>query len=160
MAVAQALLAAGADVTLKCHDDESALNRAVEQEHVDIAQVIIEHGVEHGMDVNAEGSAEGRTPLHVAARFNIADVVDVLIEAGANIDRENDFGNTPLHTALDKSSFATALVLLKHGASVSRQNELGDSPLHYAAATAGPPGTTKIIQLLLSKGAERKSHQQ
>ena len=151
MAVTQALLAAGTDVTIKCNDGKSALDRATSRRFRDIAKVIIEHGVEHGVDVNAEGTA-GRIALHVAALFDMAEVVDVLMEAGANIEREDDGGNTPLHIALGRSSSTATAALLKHGASVIKQNSQGYSPLHFAAATAGDAGAT-MVDVLVESGA-------
>ena len=155
-AMAQALLAAGADVTIKRKDGKSALDRAAGKRSGDLARVIIEHGVEHGVDVNGQGAA-GRTPLHVAAHFNMAEVVGLLVEAGADIDREDNRGNTPLHIALRRSGFAAAVALLNLGASVMKQNVKGYSPLHFAAVVAGPIGTKKIIDLLLRKGADEKA---
>lgn len=47
---------------------------------------------------------EGRTPLHIACALGNAEIVEMLLNAGANINARDNAGNTPAHyAAIDKS---------------------------------------------------------
>ncbi|XP_046688858.1 protein fem-1 homolog A-like, partial [Homalodisca vitripennis] len=73
----------------------------------------------------------GQTPLHLvcsssstlvgryqACRFPSPDLVDMLLEVGADVNARDDLGNTPLHLAASNRPCPPALarVLLAHGA--------------------------------------------
>jgi ankyrin repeat protein len=45
-------------------------------------------------------SSKFETPLHIAARKNNTDVMEVLVHHGADVNARNCFGDTPLHTAV------------------------------------------------------------
>ena len=60
-----------------------------------LAKVLLEHGV----DVNVAGQY-GWTALHAATYQGINDVMQYLIDKGANIDAMDAFGQTPLSIAL------------------------------------------------------------
>ena len=62
----------------------------------DAAAAIAE--LENGADANAP-SADGTTALHWAVHNDNADLVERLIEAGANVNASNDYGATPLTEA-------------------------------------------------------------
>lgn len=66
--------------------------------------------IEHGADVNAR-SADGDSPLHVAAREGDAALVECLLEAGASPVLCNSSGSSPLELAL---SFAEDEVEMIH----------------------------------------------
>lgn len=68
----------------------------------------------YGVDVNAgEG---GNTALHGAAQFNRADMVEWLIEHGANINALDYEGKTALTRAVAQNNNEVAEVLRAHGA--------------------------------------------
>jgi ankyrin repeat protein len=63
----------------------------------------VEFLLHHGIDVDAElrGHGDGHTALHVAAFHGHADVVNRLLERGANVDRvDKTWGTPPLLWAL------------------------------------------------------------
>jgi len=60
----------------------------------------------------------GDTELHLAAWANDAELAEVLLDAGADIDAKNDLGMTPLVLAVRSGSGKTAGLLLAHEASV------------------------------------------
>ena len=51
-----------------------------------------------GLDVDAV-QPDGATALHWVAYWNDRDTLDLLIEAGSNLDAQNDYGATPLWAA-------------------------------------------------------------
>ena len=59
------------------------------------------------------------TPVHVAAAFGSANVIDTLVSIGANVDALDVRLRTPLHYAAMHGRKAACEVLIGHGASLS-----------------------------------------
>lgn len=104
-----------------------------------------------GADVNA-AQGDGMTALHWAAVHGDAELLGVLIYAGARVEAVTRNGNyTALHLASRAGQAAAVKTLLKAGANVdARTTSGGATPLHLAAAQ-GDPAT---ISALLDGGAE------
>ena len=63
--------------------------------------------IEYGADVNE--SANGTTPLMLAARYNKVEIIKLLIEKGARVDTKDDKGFTALKYAeISKANDAVA----------------------------------------------------
>ena len=84
----------------------------------------IRQAVREGTDVKSR-DADGRTPLHIAARVNShAEVITALVAAGADVNATDPRGSTPLMYMLEEPLFSveksTAVVesLLQAGAKV------------------------------------------
>ena len=74
------------------------------------------------------------TVLHLAAQFSSAQVVNALIDAGADLEALDDQQSTPIHIAaqFDQSGIVVR-ALIKAGADVKARDKAQDSPLHKAA---------------------------
>lgn len=98
------------------------------------------------------------------------DVVQALIELGANINSKDEYGNTPLHNAIAKGHVNTVHALIKNGANLNAEDETEDTPLHIAAIFGNRihikftfqsefflkfhfSGHVKLIQDLIANGA-------
>ncbi|KAF8495911.1 hypothetical protein F5888DRAFT_1840219, partial [Russula emetica] len=94
------------------------------------------------------------TPLHLAAYFEIFEVVQKLIEYDADIHARDKDGWTPLCWASRGFHFKDGSVLrflLEHGADVNaRVNKDGFTPLHRASSY----GALEVMRLLLEHGAD------
>ena len=105
--------------------------------------------------VNTE-SGDGFTPLQLAAYFSHAEIVELLLESGADVQpvSRNAMGVTALHAGLaGRSSEARkriATALICRGAEVNAKQPGGFTPLHEAAQN----GDSEIVRLLLEKGAD------
>jgi serine/threonine protein kinase len=78
-------------------------------------QALLEYG--NHMDYLDQGDYDGRRALHLAAGEGRIEIVDLLCQAGANVNVEDRWGNRPLDDALNaKNKNAVIQVLLKYGA--------------------------------------------
>jgi ankyrin repeat protein len=95
------------------------------------------------------GSVDGERPSRSVAKTGIEDIVDHLLEQGANINAIDAERWTPLHHAISKKDGTIARILIEKGANVKAKNTEKETPLHCAAAS----GLDDIAELLLDKGA-------
>lgn len=91
--------------------------------------------------------AEGRTPLHYAARSSDPEVAAQLLDAGAAIDALDNHGHSPLFEACAAGSWRLARFLLERGARCEPQ---GGQPALLAAA-AGEDDPVGVELLLRHK---------
>jgi ankyrin repeat protein len=106
-----------------------------------------------GCDVNAQDE-EGRTALIQATIYNNVEVVQILIEHGANVNTRDFFGgNAALHFAAKNYSLELLQLLLKNKAEIDIKDINGNTPLFQAVVNASGKGG--VIQQLLLHGADR-----
>ncbi len=111
-------------------------------------QAIIQALLDRGADVNRPMTDEiGYTPLHLAAsELNNKQVIEGLLNKGANINSQDKEGNTPLHLAVDKQNHASLQALLANNQiDLNIPNKNGFVPLYIAIWF----GKKDIIDLLL-----------
>ena len=90
------------------------------------------------------------TPLHVASMNGHKEIVEILIDSGADVHIGNGWGNmTPLHLAARKGQKDIAQMLIKEGIDVDVKDEDGNTPLLEASEY----GHKELIQLLIDNGA-------
>jgi len=87
------------------------------------------------------------TPLMVAIENNNSKVASVLIDLGANLNKENLSQETPLIIACRKGLIDICRKLLDNGADQNFKNILGDTPL----STANKYHQEEIALLLLNE---------
>jgi len=85
-----------------------------------------------------------------AAKNGDTSTVKALIEKGADVNQQGQYGYTPLMWAIERGHTGTALLLINRGADVNIQSERSWTPLIFAVNK----GQSKIAQLLLDKGAD------
>ncbi|KAH9567573.1 hypothetical protein CY35_03G033900 [Sphagnum magellanicum] len=117
----------------------------------ELAHAIAE-GQEIGKTLSDVKDANGRGPLHFAARGGNEELCTYMIEdLKLPVDIRDNDGDTPLLHAARQGHFSTAQCLLNHGADPSAtSNENGPSALHHAAGT----GEVELMRVLLEKGVE------
>ncbi|KAF8488030.1 ankyrin repeat-containing domain protein, partial [Russula emetica] len=92
------------------------------------------------------------TPLHSAALYGDLEMVQVLLDYGADVNSKDRPGNTPLDYASRSGHCDDARVarlLIAHGADPNTRNEYGLTPLHWASMF----GRIEIVRLLIEHGA-------
>ena len=78
----------------------------------------------------------GNTPLHIASMWHRLDVVQELIEHGADVNAKADDGWTPLHDAVDVQNFEIVKYLLDHGANSYESDNNGHTVLDMDTSDA------------------------
>jgi ankyrin repeat protein len=169
----KALLTANPDLaSAKTDDGSSIMLYALYNGHKQIAELIRSRGAVLSIyDACAAGdrarvqellaedprligfaSHDGWTPLHLASFFGHANVVEFLLDHGADMHMvsRNATSVMPLHSALANRQEETASLLIDRGADIeARQPTYEYTTLHYAAAN----GLDSIIRKLLDLGA-------
>ena len=155
------LLAAGADIAAReATLGQTALMRAVAEDHVDIARTLIEAGA----DVAAR-SKNRFTALLFAAQQGNVEMARMLLDAGADVNEsapdgiagdtnagrafKPDTDAAALLVAIDSQHEAMARFLLERGADPNL-NGAGRTALHSAAQQAMPD----LVKALLARGAD------
>ncbi|XP_074099304.1 ankyrin repeat domain-containing protein 27-like [Cotesia typhae] len=97
-------------------------------------------------------NARGETALHYACAIGLAELIQILLDAGANVNaRTTNKHRTPLHVACLKSKIQAVKLLLNCCTiDVNVKDYTGDTPLHLSAKN----GDSHIIELLLRHGAD------
>ena len=93
---------------------------------------------------NQKGEAQW-SALFYAIHQNHADVVQVLIDAGADIEAKDERGCSPLHEACGSGELEIVKVLVKAGSGVSVTDNKGNACLNLAAQN----GHTETVRYLL-----------
>lgn len=104
-------------------------------------------------DVNMTDADEGLTVLHVAAHNGAINCMQLLIDAGADLNHNSQHaaGYSPLHWAISQVQYRSAIILLMAGADPNVAGKEGMAPLHMAAKKTGEVGGN-LVQLLCTGG--------
>lgn len=133
----------------------TALDRFIEQRDIKL----VELGLNHGANPNSDGGTRLPPPLHGAAWANRIDIMQMLLEHGADVDLQ-DWRNghgTALHFASLGGRSEAVEFLLKQGADPEGKSPPDQpSPLYWAAALEPQVGAERhrVIELLLKAGAD------
>ena len=154
----------GTGAHLRSASGHSPLHMAVKNRHIEVIAGLAKGDT--GANVRDEN---GDTPLHWAADMaanarysvdgylsalennrDICEIIDALVECGANVNARNNNGESPLHKAA-MESIEIMDALLKHGASVDARDNNGKTPMHRVAQS---PARKPLLAHLARKGAD------
>lgn len=85
-----------------------------------------------------------------ACRYGSAELVELLMDEGADVHAQNDAKCTPLMLAIHGLHRDTARLLIDSGVDIHRKNEQGWTALTYACRY----GDADLVELLMRKGAD------
>jgi ankyrin repeat protein len=133
---------------------ESPLGAALEGGHLQVAELLYEHGAEVGVRGDYEW-----TLLHLLSLGGLGGSVDTghwLLNRGADVNAQTQTGIrwTPLHLAVGNQQLETVRTLLEHHADIHAQGPRGEVALHLAACHYGSQFQANVLQLLLDHGAD------
>ena len=191
----QLLISKNADINARNNSGQNPLDIAVERNHKDILELLVANGaepssiftavcigdlasvkvfLEEGVNVNAK-DPRSRTALHIAARKGYREVVELLLEHGADVNAGAGYNNetvaefaiwgnhseivellvsngadiSPLHLAVSIGDKAKERSLIEGGADVNKRTPNGTAPIHIAAHA----GFKCIVKLLIDHHA-------
>jgi ankyrin repeat protein len=127
------LLELGADPNVVYGDGNSVMHAAVNLKDLRILRVELKY---EGNPNLVSGDSIRKTPIFDATSTGY-DVVDLLLEHGADINARDIYTNTPLLSAAWRRDFEIAYRLLIRGADYTLKNEHGDDLAHEVASTVG-----------------------
>ena len=166
-AVIQMLLNAGADLESQ-HDTgytplRWAINPKFWDEGGNANLAVIQTLLDFGADPNVREERRGGTLLHVALReiaraYNRQNrashypaVIQMLLDAGADMEALDRLDRTPLFRAVDLDiPAAVTKALLAAGADIAALDHGGNTPLHEAVVRSNPD----LVEVLLDAGAD------
>ncbi len=172
---AELLIARGAKVDV---GSWTPLYVAVEANNIDIAEYLIAHGANvnsgegvwtplqeaayHSKEMvelllanGANINAGGWTALHSALDDERFDIVELLLDKGADVNIEDDSGYAPLHIAASyaaKHNPKVVELLISKGADINAKDNDGKTALAYAVEKAH----TEIAKILRKHGAKEE----
>jgi hypothetical protein len=146
--VVQCLVDHGADANFQDNDHGTPLMHAAVGGNLEIVRVLL--GL--NADANSQHTADGSTPMHIFFSSNgkHPQIVQLLLEHGANPNARNNKCQTPLHLVSSSESvasawrFEVARILLAHGADVYPKDDEGRTPMQVALAK----GHVELVELL------------
>lgn len=149
----RALVRGGADVNASLSSGATALTLAARQGHLGVVKLLLAAGADprarlfsfHGGDYTAL-----MAPIGIESEERV-EIVDALIEAGAEINPASGFGRSPLMYAVERRDLPSLKLLISRGAKVNSKNTVGLTPLLVAVLSRSTPD---ILQCLIDVGAD------
>jgi ankyrin repeat protein len=88
--------------------------------------------IDEGADVNARDETNGQTALITASQGCQFEIVELLLDHGAEVDAIDNDGTTALMEASYKGDIAIMRLLISKGAQINRKRSFGETALVYA----------------------------
>lgn len=107
---------------------ENAFHIAVRKNHLSLVPLFLQSS----KDFLRSKEGFGATPLHLAARYDLSAMANLLISEGAILNERDALGRTALHTALANGSITTAIILIKKGADLTLMDHENKAPFQLA----------------------------
>jgi ankyrin repeat protein len=91
----------------------------------------LQAALDYGANPNYVVSDGGQVLLHEAITYDAMENIRILLEYGADINRQNQYGLTPIAKAAAGRRYEIALLLLQEGADPTIENSSGISAIDY-----------------------------
>jgi ankyrin repeat protein/poly(3-hydroxybutyrate) depolymerase len=123
-------------------DDRADLSLAIRQGNLAAVRSIVERNP--GLVKSADDS--GFTPLHIAATAGHVDIIEYLLDRGADLEARTAGGQTPLFQTVPLGSEQAFERLLEKGANLNARDDLGRTILQFALTWRRPSMVDVILQ--------------
>lgn len=143
------LLEQKANIKLK-YAGFSPLYIGTNKNHLDGVKALLVHCKKNSInpDIN-KSDGDGSTPLYLAVQDGHADMVQLLLESGANIECEFLGGYTPLYVAAQNGHLKVIEILCQYKPNYNRLSPNGSTALYVAAQN----GHMEVVSLLCKQAA-------
>lgn len=142
--VVKLLLEKGAKIHNGSDGSKAPLYCACLNGHHQVAQMLLQ------WEPELIATHEEWIPLLAASQGGFLDIVQLLIQRGADIGASDSFRETPLYIACENGHIEVVRLLLDKGADVHHHNQFGWTPVN----TASDEGFSDIVLLLVERGAD------
>lgn len=149
--IVRKLLEAGAKIDLHDSDGHGLLHQAAMQGAEETFKLLMDNGAE----LDQRDRRHGFTPLQWAVHYNRQQMVEFLLERGADSQIKNNNGHTALQIARERSNSAIAYLLEQREKPVRPGYDLPDTA-EDATEKWLPMGAGKIAQVGIYPALERK----
>ena len=144
------LLKNGIDVNAKDDFGWSALHLAVYFKNLNIVKLLVTNKADVNSKITTK-SGLNNTPLHIAAKKGCCEILEYLIEMGADFNQFNKFFYAPIHTACVMGNVKMVDFLLKKGCDI---NMLGGFAKDGLLNLAVDGNNIQMVELLLEHGID------
>ncbi len=125
-------------------NDREDLSLAIRQGNLAAVRAIVEKNP--ALVTSADNA--GFTPLHIAATAGRVDIVEYLLDRGADIEARTAGGQTPLFQTVPLVSQKAFVYLLERGANLNARDNEGKTILQFALSWQRP----SMVDLILGRG--------
>ncbi|MBT3827584.1 hypothetical protein HOL34_02065 [bacterium] len=121
---------------------------AVYHNTIDIARLLIKKGA----SVNSKIKSGYGTLLSVAVSLGskAKEMVKLLVENGADVNRKDSYGNTPFTKCINENYKELVKLFMEHGADLGVKDRYGFSPLYFAVSKEN----MELVNLFIQDGAD------
>ncbi len=122
------------------------IHEAVEERNLELVEKLIRSGQAIDMEV----SKGGATALHLASEKGYMEIIETLIEHGADWRKTDDYGNTNLHYAASQGGIESVKYFFdRFGPDrINIKNDEGETPLHQSITS----GSEAVVGFLIANG--------
>lgn len=131
--------------------DQSEIDRIAGKDRYANFFRIVELLLKRGAAVDSMEKKNGQSSLVLCASRGDLEIMELLIQHGADVNLQDRYGLTALHWAARSGHTDIVELLLEKGAYPNPREDYGFTPLHEAAENNHPD----IIELLISAGADK-----
>lgn len=121
----------------------TALHWAAGTGNLELASFLLDQGA------TMDAQKGDKTPLHIATLMRQAEIIELLIARGADVNPQTTQGHTPLHFAVMRRYLEIARILLERGAKPEIADKEGRTPADWAAIK----GQKDMLELLANEGS-------
>ncbi|HUV29895.1 MAG TPA: ankyrin repeat domain-containing protein [Acidobacteriota bacterium] len=146
--IARSLIDHGADIDVFDQDLESPLHDAVTAGNAEMVAYLLEQGTTTLNDTSAtkhNGFVGGWTPLHLAALHGYPEIVNLLLDQGADIEARDGVMRTPLILTVEGGHMPVVEVLAERGADINAQAMRRYTALLWAARNGFEEMVTYLV---------------
>ncbi len=130
------------------------LHKAAKKGDIEKAETVLKSGFE----INTPDKMFHETALHKAVYYEQLEMVNFLIEKGADVNASSYSGASPLHKAADKANLEIVKTLHIHNADINHRDNNNKTPIFEAVGNANYGKSEElVIVYLIENGADINS---